>query len=149
MDHEILREKLMEYRDEDFPASERDEISGHLKNCSECQEFLRSWEQIAALSKQGSFKHNGDWFVNQVISRIEALETPHAKPGARWSLPKWLVPVAGYSFALFLMYLAIAHRELPVTMETVLLADVPGNSQWVFSGESPDTEILGVSQEGL
>ncbi len=149
MDHETIQEKLIEYRNGAVSQAEKLEISSHLEKCQECGMVLKAWEQMNPPVLKKHIQQTGEWFVHQTMNRIEALETAEPEPKPRWALPKWLVPVLGYSLAFFLMYLAIEHRELPITTESVLISDVPQNSQWAFSSDSPDTEILSVSQEGL
>ena len=112
MNHEMMKEKLQAFRDQELGEEGKREVLQHLPLCEECREN----------------------FVQNVMARLERLEEP-APARPRLAFLDWLFPVLGYGFAIALMFVAIAHREPLVTAEAVLLADVPQNSHWAFSSE--------------
>jgi hypothetical protein len=61
-------------------------------------------------------------------------------------LPEWLFPVLGYSFALFLMFVAIMHWEPTMNntphTEAVLLTSIPQGAQWTYAQEMPEINKL-------
>ena len=135
MNHEILKEKVPAFRDAELPEEERKEIDQHLPVCGECRGILKKTEVLGAtISRVSADDGLSEVFVRQVMTRLACLDQPAVAP-RRPVFLDWLFPALGYGFAIVLMFVAIAHREPFVTTESVLLADMPQNSQWAFSSE--------------
>lgn len=135
MNHEIMKEKVQAFRDAELPQEERTEIEKHLPLCEECRGILKRAEALgAAMMRASADGGPSDVFVRQVMTRLARMDQPEPAPRGPVFL-RWLFPALGYSFALLLMFVAIAHREPYINTESVLLADIPQNSQWAFSSE--------------
>ena len=142
MTHEDIKEKLLALFDRELDERERKEIASHLNVCEDCSGTLKRWEQIsAAMSRAGSASPSSGRFVYSVMERIAASEksAPAKNPAP---FLNWIFPTLGYTFAIFLMFIAITHREPSVNTDAVLLADVSQTSRWTFSAESPDLNKL-------
>ncbi len=135
MNHEIMKEKVQAFRDAELPQEERAEIETHLPACEECRGILKRAEVLgAALVRASADDGLSEVFVRQVMTRLARMDQPAPAP-RRPAFLNWLFPALGYGFALALMFVAIAHREPYINTESVLLADMPQNSQWAFSSE--------------
>ena len=143
MKHEEIRDTLLSFYDPELPGPERLEITDHLKSCQDCRNRLKHWKSLQAGLSQTAMPEPSEAFVRGVMSGIARLgeAVPEPEP---WFLPflRWLVPAAGYAFAVFLIFIAILHQEPVFNTETVLLADVPENAQWSFVPESPKISNL-------
>jgi len=88
-------------------------------------------------------------FVNGVMARIETLEKPapvYVKPVQ--PVFRWFLPALAYSFAFILMFTAIAIRQTPINADSILLADIPENSQWMVSEDEPVPDEVLTLEEG-
>jgi len=143
MKHEEIREKLLSFHDPELPEPDRLEIAAHLKSCRDCQNRLKHWEGIQAGFSQAAMPESSEAFVRGVMNGIAHLGDAASEPEP-WFFPflRWLVPAAGYAFAVFLIFIAILHQEPVFNTETVLLADVPESAQWSFVSESPKISNL-------
>ncbi len=149
MDHQNIKEKLWAYRDFEISGPEQQEIFTHLQSCRECSFELNRLQTLGTKLKRIALAAPSEFFVRKVMDRLGDLEEA-AKPMLKWAFMDWLLPLTGYAFAFFLMFLAISHREAPVNASAVLLADVPQGAQWTFSSEAPDiNKLLGVQGEDL
>ena len=134
MNHEIMKEKVLIYRDRELAVQERKEIEGHLPACEECRGILKRWNRFGGLFSRAALPGDSEAFTRRVMARLARQDEP-ALALRRWAFLDWLFPTLGYGFAIALMAVAIAHREPFVSAESVLLADMPQNSQWAFTSE--------------
>ncbi len=148
MDHQTIKEKLPAFRDPELSEEERREIAIHLPLCEECRVILKQWEVIGTLFAGVLPPASSESFVSGVMSRLTVLEEAKTPAVKRWPVPDWLLPILGYGFAFFLMFLAITHQESTASTESVLLTDVPQMSRWTYSAEPMDVDqLMDVSKE--
>ena len=142
VDHESVKETLLAFHDAELPEKERLAIGAHLSSCTECRNTLKRFEMISSAFKRSFPVESSETFVNSVMNRLTNLEEAKTSVVSSWMLPKWLLPILGYGFAFFLMFIAITYREMPVSTETVLLSNIPQSAQWTFEAEPPDMNKL-------
>lgn len=141
MNHERMKEKLQAFRDRELAETEREEMAQHLSFCGECRGTLRRWELFSSALLRVASPESSEAFTGGVMARLADLEAP-GPMARRGFFPDWLLPALGYGFALALMVIAITHREPFVTTETLLMAEIPQNSQWAFSPEPAGTNTI-------
>lgn len=142
MNHEIIKEKVLVYRDRELPEEERKQVERHLPVCEECRGILKRWDMLGGLFSRAASPGDSEAFVRNVMARLAQQDEP-APLIRHWAFLDWLFPTLGYGFAIALMAVAIAHREPLVSAESVLLADMPQNSQWAITPEPAGShEIL-------
>ena len=143
MNHENIKEKLLAFYDKELLEAERQELKEHVTSCQECAEILKRWEAASSALSKIKLPEESDFFVRRVMNRIDELERPVVpEPKVSW-IPRWVAPVFGYGFAVILMILAISYREPAWSTEAVLIADMPQESQWMFSAEDPESTMFG------
>ncbi len=150
MNHKKMREKILSLDDPEVSVQERQEMTAHLEHCTDCRNWLDRWRRIHTVFSSTETEKNSQHFVEKVMQRLDALETKDKRPiSAKQPALEWLFPALGYSFALLLMFAAIAHWEpylygksvLPST-ENVLLSNVPQTEQLFFVKEPPEINHL-------
>lgn len=138
MNHQEIKDKLFLLRDPESSETDRSIILAHLETCEDCQLSAARWDLFGKALKKVSVTKTSPNFVVRVMDRISSLEESEKIARQQTSFTRWLLPLAGYALALLLMVMAIVHRELPVSTESVLLSDVPQASQWTFATGTPD-----------
>lgn len=150
MDHENLKDQVFLYHDPETSEDERQVLARHLQDCEECRLSLKQWEQIQAKISKTALAPS-PVFAYRVMERLHGVTGDRSKdlsPSAAPAFLKWLFPTLGYSLALGLMVAVIAHQEVPINTETILLADFPHASQWTFGNEAPDAgDLVGIREE--
>ncbi len=138
MDHKTMKEKLFTLVDGEWDSAARKEVEAHLSGCPECRQFTEQWARTAGVFFKVPKPEPSEFFVRQVMARIDALTTPKPVVALRSNLHlRWLIPVAGLAF-LFLVILRPAPPA--VSMDTLLLQDASNGSSWVFSNNAPTAD---------
>lgn len=150
MNHKKMQEKILSFDDPETSVQERQEITAHLEHCALCRDLLDRWRGIHTALVSARPLTSSQHFVEKVMRRLSDLEMEAKRPApAKPPAIGWLYPVLGYSFALLLMFAAIAHWEpylygrngAPST-ENVLLSSVPQSEQFFFVKEPPEINYL-------
>lgn len=150
MNHQNLKDKLFLYNDPELAEAEREELTSHLSECGECRNLLGQFNSIQKTFPKISSSHSSETFVNQVMNKVAALESDQPSRAFQIPLPRWVFPALGYGFALFLMFVAVTHQHVPVNAETVLLTDMPEESQWMVLSDLPNVDqLVEVSREDV
>ena len=148
MNHRKMQEKILTCHDTELPDDERQAITAHLESCKECREILSRWERIGTVLSRTEMPAPSENFVNRVMAHLP-WEEPASEPAQwPWPFPRWAIPAIGYAFAIFLFFAALLPEEPLVNTGAVLLANVPQETQWTFSGEPPEISTLLAVKEG-
>ena len=145
MKHEIIVEKLSEYRDGALSAAERLEVSRHVSDCDDCAAVLADWERLTKIFFRRSplpAPVATEAFVARVMARLpEAAPEPFA-----WLFGRWLVPALSVSFAiLVLSFQAYPHFDQSDPAGALLTADSERGVSLIQPSASAD--VLGVDGE--
>ena len=142
MDHQLIRRKLLACYDEELSVGERQEIIGHLQQCSECSAVYAQWQRTAALLFRAPEVHPSEALVNRVLDALP--ETGHVTwrpPELSWWAWKlrWLVPAGSVAV---LLSLVLRPVERTVSVDTLLLSEnqAPASSQLLLARDMPSTD---------
>jgi anti-sigma factor RsiW len=146
MDHQTVKDKLFALHDRELPEEIRQEVAGHLANCSECHETYVQWQRTANAFFQPPRIQTSEAFVYQVMERVNALKEPRGL--TPWGMRiRWLAPALGLTGVLLLFM----GQPSAVSVEALLLAERQDqvSSRFVFASEPPTTdEVFGFIVEG-
>ena len=102
MDHQTIKEQLFALYDGELDAAARKEIESHLGGCTECREIYERWTKTAKAFFKAPTVHPSEFFVRQVMGRIQGSEVPRRVP--TWNITlRWLVPVIGVAAMFFVV----------------------------------------------
>ena len=101
MQHEVIKEILLSLGDGELDQTETELITSHMNDCAECRAVFKRWELIRSAFSAVSMPEPFEEFINQTMNRIAALEKPVHEP-REWALPRWLLLLIGYGFAIIL-----------------------------------------------
>jgi len=155
MDHKSAEDQLSAFYDCELSEKEHREVAVHVQECRQCRQILAQFGTLSAIFSRAAALQPSESFTDELMERLATLEASGEQTTRKspFSL-QWLFPVAGYGFALFLMFAAITHWE-PYYMggrantETILLSGLPQESHWTFSKEKPEVTQLWNSGEEL
>jgi len=143
MTHDEIKEKLMDYFDQECRKIEEVEIQDHLQSCEGCRLTVERWSSMRTVVNRVQ-PEPSEAFVKSVMARVDSIPMPGGAKAKKpaFTLPQWVFPFVGYTVALVLMVVAISERSPLISAEEVLMADMPNNSQWVIAAEVPDAAKL-------
>ena len=154
MNHKKAEKILSVFYDFELSEKEHLEVAEHVDVCKSCQFALKHFEGISAIFSRSAVLHPSESFTNRFMERLAHLEVPVKKVGQRFSfLNDLFFPLAGYSFALLLMITAVMHWEPYMASgktitESMLLTNIPQETQWAFFQEKPEmTNLLETKEE--
>ena len=147
MKHEDIVERLSEYRDGALSAADREAVSRHLDECSDCAKVLSDWEGLAKAFLRrppAPTLFQTEAFIARVTARL-----PGAAPSALERLTgRWFVPALGFSFAvLAFSFRPYAGLEFSDPATALLAGADHGASISVSRAESPGADVLGLDAE--
>jgi len=114
MNHDELKEKILEIDDPGLSRPDREELLLHISTCGECRSTFEYWKKIRSVFFRTPEPPSSEIFVQKVMAKVRQVE----KPGQiGWQWTRWMIPaVTGFAlagFALFLSYpLQSAHSSL-------------------------------------
>lgn len=145
MDHDALKQKLMDFYDGELIRIERLEIESHLKACAECRQALEHWRKTAkALFKQPG-PEASEFFVQQVLKRIAGAALKRRRPS--WAGVRWLVPAFGLAA---MMLVVLRPVEQAVTVDALLFDDARQQAAtrlMLASEKTSQDDVLGFMME--
>jgi len=154
MNHKKAEKILSVFYDFELSEKEHLEVAEHAEVCKSCQFTLKQLEGISAVFSRSAALQPSESFTNRFIDHLAHLEISVKKVGQRFSfLNDLFFPLAGYSFALLLMITAVMHWEPYMASgktitESMLLTNIPQETQWSFSQEKPEmTNLLATKEE--
>jgi len=149
MDHKTIKEQLYALYDGELDALARKEAESHLADCMECRELYQGWAKTARVLFPNPKLQPSEFFVNQVMDRVRALEVPGRKLGWGLSLP-WIVPAVGIAAMVLLAPVAPPPSLTLLSTAAMLTGDrIDADSQWMFSNKQMKSdEVLGFVMEG-
>jgi hypothetical protein len=104
------------------------------------------WTKITQTLLRRQAVQPSEAFVMRVMARVNALE----KPAPFFSWRGWLIPSFGAAFAASMMMASFSvPAKTEVAAETVLLADSPAESEWVFADNNMNDNALGYTLEDM
>lgn len=129
MNHNQIKDALLEFYDGELTAAKATEIRSHLASCSECQAVLDEWKVTsAALFRSPLPPVESEFFVTRVMSRLNEAAQPSRVEA--WSA-FWKLGFAAAGLSLMLWGFLPGNGSTPTTLDTVLMADgsssVPGS----------------------
>lgn len=141
MDHVAIQNKLYEYHDGALDEKSAEAVKVHLLECPDCRELYSQWKKTVLAFFPKSCSEPSEFFVSQVMERIEVFESTSKKPlmvgRAQWG---WLVPAMG--LAIVFMMLLQMPSNLYVSAESLI--DNPGDLRQAVFSATPYTsaEVL-------
>ena len=147
MEHELIVEKLSEYRDGALGAAERETVSRHLSECAECSVLLSDWERLSSAffrrpSAPNAFQTEA--FAARVMARLPAA----APEPLSWLTGRWLVPALGLGFAaLAFSFRPYGGAQTLDPASALLLSRAERAAAPSFGAETPSVDVLGLETE--
>ncbi len=141
MDHRTIQDKLFLLGDGELPENERRILLSHLNDCGECATLILQWRKVQETLGPASLPEPSEVFVYSVLDRLE----PHRAPEPIFNpqrLAGWLLPRLSLGLTAILVTLMLIRPQTVIATESLLLARSPEGSDWEFSRESPDVELL-------
>ncbi len=88
----ILNNDLILYAEDSLPSERRDTLESHLKECSECREFLVFLRESMVIIEQDKVVDHNPFLYTRIMAKLE--------PKERYSHVKKLIPALTFSLIL-------------------------------------------------
>lgn len=130
MNHQELKNKILEYYDGELKGALRSEVGEHLAQCKECKEVYDGWARKARVFPRVSPQAvSSDFFVHQVMEKIREIEKPApARPA--FSAFRWFVPAAGIVLATVLFFPSSSPN---LSVDSFFAQGLSGQTEWFYS----------------
>jgi anti-sigma factor RsiW len=132
MNAHLTYERLFALHDGELGGADLAAARTHLQACADCRSLFSQWQGAAEALRMAPAPSGSDAFVLRVMDRLPSPRR-QARPAPWPALARWLVPAAG----LAAMLMVLRPVAQPVSVETLLLSDGPGPSEFqnVFMAE--------------
>ena len=147
MDHEEIKEKLIEFYDGFAPSEIRSLIQYHVEGCEECRTQLDRWKQISKAYLQPLQVGYSEAFVQEVMRNVRRFAP--LRESIRWPLfARWAIPALALSATSFAAVFAYTTQRAALSTDTLLTEDAnPGLSAGLALDTLNEDQILGLTGE--
>ena len=136
MNHDLIKDKLFEYMDNELDEVSSIEITNHLEGCNECKGLVANYSLFKNAASLASTHEPPVNLANNIMVRIKKGNVLQGllKQVVNIFSFKPIIPKLAYLTSVIILIAMIVPKPVPVDTQMLLLAGIPDQTYyWAFS----------------